>query len=141
VASGPSATAGPSTEPAPASSTAPSDQPSSAPSADQAPVPPSAPEPTPPQEAPAQPSDSALDLPGGVIGTVISAAVQQVSRVIRPEAATAVAVGFGFPLILTIAVSGFLAIQNRLDGRDPKLRLAPRSHIETVVKFREEAEL
>jgi hypothetical protein len=52
-----------------------------------------------------------------------------------------VAVGFGFPLILTVAVTGFLAVQNRLDGRDPKLRLAPRSTVETVLQFHDEADL
>jgi hypothetical protein len=72
---------------------------------------------------------------------IVSAAAEQVARIVRPEAAGAVAIGFGFPLILTVAVTGFLAVQNRMDGRDPKLRLAPRSTGETVLKFRDEADL
>jgi hypothetical protein len=52
-----------------------------------------------------------------------------------------VAVTFGFPLILTVAVTTFLAVQHRMDSRDPKLRLAPQNHVETVLEFREEAEL
>ena len=34
----------------------------------------------------------------------------------------------------------FLAVQHRLDSRDPKLRLAPQHHVETVLQFREEAD-
>jgi hypothetical protein len=91
--------------------------------------------------APAAQAPAPSVAPEGGVGAFFSAAVQQVARIVKPEAATAVAVGFGFPLVLTVAVTGFLAIQNRLDSRDPKLRLAPRSNVETIVKFREEAEL
>jgi hypothetical protein len=76
-----------------------------------------------------------------VVDTIISAAAEQVGRIVQPAAAGAVAVTFGFPLILTMAVTAFLAIQHRLDGRDPKLRLAPQNHVETVLHFREEGEL
>ena len=81
------------------------------------------------------------ETPDGVIGTIISAAAEQVGRIVRPDAAGAVAVTFGFPLILALAVLAFLAVQHRLDSRDPKLRLAPQHHVETVLQFREEAEL
>jgi hypothetical protein len=35
----------------------------------------------------------------------------------------------------------FLVIQNRLDHRDPKLRLAPRSSVDAIVTFKEESQL
>jgi hypothetical protein len=31
----------------------------------------------------------------------------------------------GFPLLLVLLVAGYMAVQNRLDRRDPKLALAP----------------
>jgi hypothetical protein len=76
-----------------------------------------------------------------VVDTIISAAAEHVGRIVKPAAAGAVAVTFGFPLILTMAVTAFLAVQHRLDSRDPKLRIAPQNHVETVLQFREEAEL
>jgi hypothetical protein len=76
-----------------------------------------------------------------VVGAIVSAAADQVARLVQPAAATAVAVTFGFPLVLTLAVTVFLAVQHRLDARDPKLRLAPQSNVETAVRFREESEL
>jgi hypothetical protein len=65
----------------------------------------------------------------------------QVSKVVRPEVAAAVATTFGFPLALMAAVLAFLAVQSRLDVRDPKLRVAPQTLADTVLPFREEADL
>lgn len=75
------------------------------------------------------------------MGQVLSAAVAQVSAVVRPEAAVAVAAEFGFPLILAVAVLGFLVIQGYVDRRDPKLRMAPQSARETYVHFVTEDQL
>ena len=73
--------------------------------------------------------------PGAVVGQVVIAAVQQVARAVRPEAAVAVATEFTFPLALALAVVGYLFIQGRIDRRDPKLRMAPQHVVETYVKF------
>ena len=94
-----------------------------------------------PEPAPQAPAPSVTPGPDGLVGAIISGAANQVARLVRPEAATAVAVTFGFPLLLTLAATGFLAVQHRLDARDPKLRLAPQNHVETVMRFREESEL
>ena len=40
-----------------------------------------------------------------------------------------------------IAVLLFLLIQSRLDGRDPKLRVAPLTAAETILAFRDEDQL
>jgi hypothetical protein len=102
------------------------------------PVPGATDPPLPPAPAPAPlPSEA----PEGVIDTIIAAAAEHVSQIVKPDAAVAVTVTFGFPLVLTVAVTTFLAVQHRLDSRDPKLRLAPQHHVETVLQFREEAEL
>jgi hypothetical protein len=98
-----------------------------------------APEPS-PDPAPVAPTPAAPSGPD-VVGAIVSAAADQVARLVQPAAATAVAVTFGFPLVLTLAVTVFLAVQHRLDARDPKLRLAPQSNVETAVRFREESEL
>jgi hypothetical protein len=42
---------------------------------------------------------------------------------------------------LAVAVVLFLAVQTRLDHRDPKLRAAPLSEAETTVPFQSEDEL
>ena len=60
---------------------------------------------------------------------------------VRPAAAAAVATTFSFPLALMIAVLLFLLVQNRVDGRDPKLRAAPQTARDTVVKFKHEVDL
>jgi hypothetical protein len=39
--------------------------------------------------------------------------------------AAGVAVHSGFPALLLVGVLLFMGLQNRLDGRDPKLALAP----------------
>jgi hypothetical protein len=79
--------------------------------------------------------------PGAVVGRVVDAAVAGVARVVRTDAAVAVAAHFTFPLALALAVFFFLLIQNRLDRRDPKLRIAPQHVIETLLTFRTEDEL
>jgi hypothetical protein len=76
-----------------------------------------------------------------VIQQVLGAAFEGVRRVVQPQAAGVIAAEFGFPLVLTLAVIGFLVVQSRVDHRDPKLRLAPQSTVETIVKFKEESEL
>jgi len=40
----------------------------------------------------------------------------------------------GFPLLLILLVAGYMAVQNRLDRRDPKLALAP-VHADRDLKF------
>jgi hypothetical protein len=79
--------------------------------------------------------------PAGVVGRVVDAAVNGVARVVRADAVVAVAAHFTFPLALALAVFCFLLIQNRVDRRDPKLRIAPQHVIETLLTFRTEDEL
>jgi hypothetical protein len=76
-----------------------------------------------------------------VVQQVLSAAADQVRRAVKPEAAIAVTTEFTFPMALTLAVLGFLAVQGWVDNRDPKLRRAPRHAVETYVQFRDEDEL
>ena len=79
--------------------------------------------------------------PTGVVAQVLAAAITGVTTVVQPAAAVAVASEFTFPITLTVAVVLFLAIQGHIDRRDPKLRLAPRHVVETVVRFEAEDEL
>lgn len=76
-----------------------------------------------------------------MVGGVLAAAVEQVSTVVKPEAAALVATAFSFPLILMAAVVCFLIGQGRIDARDPKLRSAPRTPKDLVIGFQEEDEL
>ena len=76
-----------------------------------------------------------------MINAIVSGAVDQVSRVIQPEAAAAVAATFGFPLLLMLLVAIFMIVQARVDHRDPKLRLAPQTAFDTVVRFSDEEAL
>ena len=78
---------------------------------------------------------------GRVLNSVADAAVDQAAIIVKPAAAAAVASSFAFPLILMLAVLFFLVVQPRIDGRDPKLRKAPRSAGETLVQFEEEGAL
>lgn len=100
-----------------------------------------APAPSPEPAAPAQIQPILPSGPVAAVGLVLTAAAEQVSRVVRPEAAVAVATEFGFPLILTVAVLAFLLIQGYVDRRDPKLRMAPHSSVEQYVKFAAEDDL
>ena len=79
--------------------------------------------------------------PVAVVGQVLSAAAQEIVRVVRPEAAVAVAAEFSFPLLLAAAVLGFLMIQGYVDRRDPKLRMAPQTAHETIMQFKTEEQL
>jgi hypothetical protein len=79
--------------------------------------------------------------PAEVVGRIVAGAAAEVSKVVRPAAAAALATSFGFPLILMVIVIGFLVIQPRLDYRDPKLRGASQKESETVMTFEEEAAL
>ena len=95
-----------------------------------------------PAPAPAQPVERTDPLgPVGVLGQIVDAAVDGVARVVRTEAAVAVAAQFTFPLALALAVFVFLLVQNQVDRRDPKLRIAPQHVIETLLTFRTEDEL
>jgi hypothetical protein len=67
--------------------------------------------------------------------------VHQASTIVKPAAAAAVASTFAFPLLLMLLVLFFLVVQPRMDGRDPKLRAAPRTATETFVPFEEEGVL
>jgi hypothetical protein len=75
------------------------------------------------------------------ISAVLGAAIQQVVRVVKPQAAVVVAAAFGFPLILSICVVLFLLAQGWFDARDPKLRMAPQTPVETIVPFKDEAQI
>lgn len=75
------------------------------------------------------------------MGQVVTAAAEQVARVVRTEAAVAIASQFTFPLALALAVLAFLVIQGHVDRRDPKLRIAPQNVVETLLTFRTEDEL
>jgi hypothetical protein len=75
---------------------------------------------------------------GGLIGAVIGAVTNQVKSSVKPAAVAALAQSFTFPLTLAVLVVLFLLVQSRLDGRDPKLRYAPRSAGEAFVEFEEE---
>lgn len=79
--------------------------------------------------------------PQNIIPNLVRGAVEGLSGAVQPEAAVVVAVSFGFPLLLMLAVIGFLLLQGHLDRRDPKLRVAPRSASELLVPWSEEAEL
>lgn len=76
-----------------------------------------------------------------MVRSVITEVVKSVGTAVRPEAATAVAQTFGFPLALMLAVLVFLLIQQRMDERDPKLRRAPLTSAETTVLFVNESDL
>jgi hypothetical protein len=69
---------------------------------------------------------------------VLDSVADQAALIVKPAAAAAVASSFAFPLILMVIVLFFLVIQPRIDGRDPKLRNAPRTTSETLVPFEEE---
>lgn len=60
-----------------------------------------------------------------------------VARKLRELAAAAgeTADRYSFPLLLTLSVLGFVALQGRIDGRDPKLRLAPLDSKHDVMAF------
>lgn len=74
-------------------------------------------------------------------GAVLAAVAEHVTRVVKPQAAVAVAATFGFPLVLTLAVVLFLVLQGRADSRDPKLREALASSADSVVPFEDEERL
>ena len=76
-----------------------------------------------------------------MVSAIIGAAADQIGRVVKPEAAAVVAVAFSFPLMLMLAVVTFLVVQNRVDSRDPKLRLAPKTRDDGLVAFQEEGQL
>ena len=95
--------------------------------------------PEPPTASLVTPSEPAG--PGAVVGQVVFAAVQQVARAVRPEAAVAVATEFTFPLALALAVVGYLVIQGLVDRRDPKLHMAPQQAGETFMTFVTEEQL
>jgi hypothetical protein len=78
---------------------------------------------------------------GNPVSVVLGAAVEQVAKVVKPQAAVVVAAAFGFPLILSISVVLFLLAQGWFDARDPKLRMAPKTPVETVVPFRDEDQI
>jgi hypothetical protein len=103
------------------------------------PLPNQLPAPQPPTASLVAPSTDAG--PGAVVRQVVLAAVQQVARAVRPEAAVAVATEFTFPLALALAVVGYLVIQGLVDRRDPKLLMAPQHAGETFMKFVAEEQL
>ncbi|HEX7172399.1 MAG TPA: hypothetical protein VF365_07325 [Candidatus Limnocylindria bacterium] len=143
----------PETQPAPSapeSNSAPEPRTATAPVGrlDPAPPPPVAPAPSLPTAPVPGPTRTAVPpaviqppTPTGVVAQVLAAAIDGVSRVVRPDAAVSIAEQFTFPIALTLAVVGFLGIQGSIDRRDPKLRLAPQHVTETVVRFEPEAEL
>jgi len=79
--------------------------------------------------------------PIDLIGTVLTGAVGNVGLILRPEAALAVATEFTFPMALALAVLIFLVVQDQVDRRDPKLRVAPQHAADTFVRFEPEEAL
>jgi hypothetical protein len=84
------------------------------------------------------PGGSDPDHGGGLIEAVLGAVSDQVESSVKPAAVAAIAQTFTFPLALAALVVLFLLVQSRLDGRDPKLRYAPRSAGEVYIEFAEE---
>ena len=74
----------------------------------------------------------------GLLDVLLGTVAERVGPTVQPAAVVAVAATFGFPLALMLAVILFLAVQSRLDGRDPKLRAAPLTTAETYVPFLDE---
>ena len=79
--------------------------------------------------------------PQAFVGAVVTEVVKGVKTAVKPEAASAIAQTFGFPLALMLAVLFFLIVQGRMDERDPKLRRAPLTSSETTVLFVNEADV
>ncbi|MDQ3879929.1 MAG: hypothetical protein M3295_02460, partial [Chloroflexota bacterium] len=135
-------------EPAPAVTPEPDPEPQrdmtrdaqSSPAPDSVPVPPVAQLPSVVPEPLAMPQPGPME-PGNPVAAFVFGAVDQVSRVVQPEAAATVAATFSFPLVLMAIVGLFLVVQGRVDHRDPKLRMAPLTSIDTVVSFVPEDEL
>jgi hypothetical protein len=73
-----------------------------------------------------------------IVDSLVGIAQDGAALVIRPEAAAAVATGFGFPILLAILVLMFLVIQPRFDDRDPKLRRAPGRIGDLLVAFEDD---
>jgi hypothetical protein len=76
-----------------------------------------------------------------VVQEIVSTTVSEAAKLVKPEVAAAVATTFGFPLGLAIVVVLFLAVQTRLDHRDPKLRAAANADGELMMQFESEDEL
>jgi hypothetical protein len=76
-----------------------------------------------------------------VVQEIVSTTVSEAAKLVKPEVAAAVATTFGFPLGLAIVVVLFLAVQTRLDHRDPKLRAAANADSELMMQFESEDEL
>ena len=74
----------------------------------------------------------------GIIEAVIGAVTNQVQSTVKPAVVAALAQTFTFPIALAAIVVMFLLSPSRLDGRDPKLRSAPRSAGEVYIEFGEE---
>jgi hypothetical protein len=79
-----------------------------------------------------------LAAPRAAVSAIVRSVEAQVRATVKPEAVAAVATTFSFPLLLMLVVLVFLLIQDRLDGRDPKLRNAPLTAAETTVAFTDE---
>jgi hypothetical protein len=76
-----------------------------------------------------------------LVSAIVSGVRERVGDTVKPEAVAAVATTFTFPLALMAAVLGFLVVQGRLDGRDPKLRSAPVTPADTTIPFTDEVDL
>jgi len=74
----------------------------------------------------------------GIVESIVGSAARSAGRAISPEAAVVVASTFGFPIALALLVLLFLALQPRLDKRDPKLRNAPRTLADTLTGFEDD---
>ena len=89
------------------------------------------------------PSAQATPAPGPieVVQDILDTTVTEVSKLVKPEVAAAVVTTLGFPMVLALAVVIFLAVQNLLDRRDPKLHAAPLATAELMLPFESEEEL
>lgn len=81
-----------------------------------------------------------LSVTSGAVGEVVDRVADQVEATVKPAAVASVATTFSFPLVLMLAVLLFLLVQNRLDGRDPKLRATPLAAADSIVAFVDETD-
>ena len=75
------------------------------------------------------------------MSAIVTEVAERVGATVKPEVVAAVAGTFTFPLLLMLAVLLFLVAQGRLDGKDPKFRMAPLTGTDTTLPFEDEADV
>lgn len=85
----------------------------------------------------ARPSSTPLPPPAPIVVVPTVAGGEEEATMARLRRATLPAASeFRFPLALGLLVLAFLAVQSRLDSRDPKLAIAPVSVDDDLLHFR-----